>query len=198
MEEAEILLDNLLEFCSFYVNKDYNKDKSSEDLLGAAELEWSGRLQDIFHNTSMPKNTQDMPPLLKDVMAKFNSQHDFKVNSLNIKNSLKMKVLKYCFGNSNLVRVFKHYMKHQVSQSQAAKYLTEGTSITVQEMADKMGSRLHEMVVNEKEKKQRDKDQRSLEAEKEGIRRQLERRLVEEESPGKSNLLIITYFEQLF
>ena len=46
-------------------------------------------------------------------------------------------------------------MKHQVGQSQATKQLTEGPSITVQEMADSMGDRLHEMVVKEKEKRQR-------------------------------------------
>lgn len=84
MEEAEILLNNLLEFCGFYVNKECNMDKSREDLLGAAEVEWCRRLQDVFHNTSNPKNTPDMPPLLKDTMAKFNSKHEFKVLLLNL------------------------------------------------------------------------------------------------------------------
>ena len=76
-------------------------------------------------------------------------------------------------------------MKHQVNQSQAAKHLTEGPSITVQEMAESMGDRLKEMVVKEKEKKKREKDQRSLEVEKEGIKRKLERRLEEEDGHGK-------------
>ena len=75
-------------------------------------------------------------------------------------------------------------MKHQVGQSQATKQLTEGPSITVQEMADSMGDRLREMVVKEKEKKQREKDLRSLETEKEGMRRKLERRLAEEDNYG--------------
>ena len=75
-------------------------------------------------------------------------------------------------------------MKHQVSQSQATKQLTEGPSITVQEMADSMGDRLREMVVKEKEKRQREKDLRSLETEKEGMRRKLERRLAEEDNYG--------------
>ena len=75
-------------------------------------------------------------------------------------------------------------MKHQVGQSQATKQLTEGASITVQEMADSMGDRLREMVVKEKEKRQREKDLRSLETEKEGMRRKLERRLAEEDNYG--------------
>ena len=85
-----------------------------------------------------------------------------------------------------MLRVFKFYMNHHVSQSQAAKHLTEGEIITVQEMAS-MGDRLKEMVAKEKEKKQRAKDQRSLEMEKEGIQRKLERRLVEEEGHGNQN-----------
>ena len=76
-------------------------------------------------------------------------------------------------------------MKHQVNQSQAVKYLTKGASITVQEMADSMGDRLQDLVVKEKEKKQKEKDLRSLEVEKEGLRRQLERHLEEKESFGK-------------
>ena len=75
-------------------------------------------------------------------------------------------------------------MKHQVGQSQATKQLTEGPSITVQEMADSMGDRLREMVVKEKEKRQREKDLRSLETEKEGMRKKLERRLAEEDNYG--------------
>ena len=42
MEEAEVLLDNLLQFCGFYANWESNQDKSREDLVGAAGLEWSG------------------------------------------------------------------------------------------------------------------------------------------------------------
>ena len=78
MEEAEILLDNLLKFCGKYVKKESNKDMSREDLLGAAEVRWSGLLQVTFRNTSM-RNTQDMPDLLKDLMARFNFQHEYKV-----------------------------------------------------------------------------------------------------------------------
>ena len=83
MEEAEILLDNLLKFCGSYVKKEFNKEMSRDDLLGAAEVKWSGHLQDTFHNTSM-RNTQDMPTLLKDLMAKFNFQHEYKVILLNL------------------------------------------------------------------------------------------------------------------
>ena len=57
--------------------------------------------------------------------------------------------------------------------------------MTVQEVATSMGDKLQEMVANEKERKQKAKDQRSLETEKEGIRKQLERHLVEEEGYGK-------------
>ena len=75
-------------------------------------------------------------------------------------------------------------MKNKVGQSQATKQLTEGPSITIQEMADSMGDRLREMVVKEKEKRHREKDLRSLETEKEGMRRKLERRLAEEDNYG--------------
>ena len=75
-------------------------------------------------------------------------------------------------------------MKNKVGQSQATKQLTEGPSITIQEMADSMGDRLREMVVKEKEKRQREKDLRSLETEKEGMQRKLERRLAEEDNYG--------------
>ncbi len=75
-------------------------------------------------------------------------------------------------------------MKNKVGQSQATKQLTEGPSITIQEMADSMGDRLREMVVKEKEKRQREKDLRSLETEKEGMRKKLERRLAEEDNYG--------------
>ena len=95
-----------------------------------------------------------------------------------------MSYFKYCFGNGNLKREFDIYMKHRAGQSQATKQLTEGTSISVQEMADKMGDRLREIMVKEKETKQRKKDLRSLETEKEGIQRKLERRLAEEEGYG--------------
>lgn len=67
--------------------------------------------------------------------------------------------------------------------------------MTVQEMATSMGDKLQEMVANENERKQKAKDQRSLETEKEGIRKQLERRLVEEESYGKQES--ITNLEQI-
>ena len=79
-------------------------------------------------------------------------------------------------------------MKHQANQSQAAKHLTEGESITVQEMADSTGNRLRELVVKEKERKQRAKDQISLEIEKEGIKRKLDRVLEEEEGYGNQNI----------
>ena len=79
MEEAEILLDNLLEFCGFFANLETNKDKSLEQLVGSAEVEWCSRLQEIFHNAAKRRNTQDMDTLVKDLMAKFNRQHEYKV-----------------------------------------------------------------------------------------------------------------------
>ena len=48
--------------------------------MGPAEVEWTKRLEEIFHNATKTKNTQDMPALLKELMAKFNAQHDFKVD----------------------------------------------------------------------------------------------------------------------
>ena len=80
MDEAETLLGNLCDFCGFFVNSESNKDKTREELLGSAEVEWLTRLQMIFHNATIIQNTQDMPALLKEVMAKFNSQHEFKVS----------------------------------------------------------------------------------------------------------------------
>ena len=80
MEEAETLLDNLYEFCGFFGNWESNRDKSREELLGSAEVEWLTRLQMIFHNATIAQNNQHMPPLVKEVLARFNSQHEFKVN----------------------------------------------------------------------------------------------------------------------
>ena len=80
MEEADILLDNLLEFCGFYATLESNQDKSKEELMGSAEVEWTGRLQTIFHNAAILKRTQDMHTLIKDVLSKFNDKHDYKVN----------------------------------------------------------------------------------------------------------------------
>lgn len=80
MEEAETLLDNLYEFCGFFVNWESNIGKSREELLGSAEVEWLTRLQMIFHNATIAQNNQQMPPLVKEVLARFNSQHEFKVN----------------------------------------------------------------------------------------------------------------------
>ena len=79
MEEAETLRGNLFEFCGFFVDFECNQGKSREELLGAAEVEWTTRLQMIFHNIAITKNTQDMPHLLKATLAKFNSQHEYKV-----------------------------------------------------------------------------------------------------------------------
>ena len=87
-------------------------------------------------------------------------------------------------------------MKHRDNQSQAAKHLLEGPSITVQEMADSMGDKVRKMALKEKEKKQRDKDERSLETERDGIKRKLERQLVEEEE-GNLILEIFINIEQL-
>ena len=80
LEEAKILLKNLYEFCSLFAAWETNQDKSPEELVGPAEVEWTKRLEELFHNTSKKKNSMDMPPLLKEVMSKFNAQHDFKVD----------------------------------------------------------------------------------------------------------------------
>lgn len=80
LEEAKILLKNLYQCCGFFAAKDCNLDKSPEELVGLFEVEWTKRLEEIFHNASKARNTQDMLPLLKEVMAKFNAKHDFKVN----------------------------------------------------------------------------------------------------------------------
>ena len=80
MEEAEILLDNLLDFCGFYAKLESNKEKSKEELVGSAEVEWTGRLQEVFHNATKLRKTQDMHVLVKDVLSKFNHKHDYKVN----------------------------------------------------------------------------------------------------------------------
>ena len=80
LEEARVLLDNLCQFCSIFVNRSNNRQKTAEELIGPAEMEWTKRLLEIFNNLYKARNTQDMPPLLKQVMSKFNNQHEFKVN----------------------------------------------------------------------------------------------------------------------
>ena len=79
LEESQILLKNLLQFCALYANWGTNLGKSPEELIGPAEVEWTLILEEIFRNTKKEKNTQDMPPLLKEVMSKFNAQHEYKV-----------------------------------------------------------------------------------------------------------------------
>ena len=80
LEEAKILLKNQCQFCSIFAARESNCDKSPEELLGLVELEWTSKLQVLFHNASQARNAQDFPPLLKETMLKFNAQHDFKVN----------------------------------------------------------------------------------------------------------------------
>ena len=81
-------------------------------------------------------------------------------------------------------------MQHHENQSGSAQHLTEGTTMTVQEMAISMGDKVQKMVAKDKEEKEKAKDRRSMEIEKEGIRKQLERRLDEEEkdSYGKPSI----------
>ena len=79
LEESQILLKNLLQFSGIYANWETNLGKSPEELIGPVEVEWTRKLEEIFHNAKKEKNTQDMPPLLKQVMSKFNAQHEFKV-----------------------------------------------------------------------------------------------------------------------
>lgn len=80
LEEANILVRNLYQFCSIFAARESNVDTPVEDLIGLAEVEWTHKLAVLFFNASQDKNTQDMPPLLKETMAKFNAQHEFKVN----------------------------------------------------------------------------------------------------------------------
>lgn len=80
LEDAETLLANLVEFCSIFANLDSNKDKSPAVLLGLAEVAWTTKLQMIFHNQTITQNTMDMPPRLKELMSKFNANHDYEVN----------------------------------------------------------------------------------------------------------------------
>lgn len=80
LEEAKVLVENLYQFCSIFAARESNLEKSNEDLVGLAEVEWTYKLQVLFHNASQARNTQDMPPLLKETMSKFNDQHEFKVN----------------------------------------------------------------------------------------------------------------------
>ena len=79
LEEARILQKNLCQFCSIFAARESNRDKSPEELIGMVEVEWTHKLQDLFHNASQARNAQDMPPLLKNTMSKFNAKHDFKV-----------------------------------------------------------------------------------------------------------------------
>ena len=80
LEEAKILVGNLYQFCSIFAARETNLEKSKEDLIGMAEVEWTYKLQDLFHNASQARNTQDMPPLLKETLSKFNNQYEFKVH----------------------------------------------------------------------------------------------------------------------
>ena len=85
LEESRVLLDNLCQCCRFFANESYNRQKTAEELIGPAEMKWTKRLLEIFNNLYKARNTQDMPPLLKEVMSKFNNQHEFKVNLHNLR-----------------------------------------------------------------------------------------------------------------
>ena len=80
LEEANILVRNLYQFCSIFAARESNLEKSKEDLIGLAEVEWTHKLAVLFFNAGQEKNAQDMPALLKETMAQFNVEHDFKVN----------------------------------------------------------------------------------------------------------------------
>ena len=81
MKEAETLLENLCQFCSKFRNKVFNKGKLPNEMLGPAEVAWTTSIQGIFKNIHAKKRTMDLDPRVKELMSKFNAQHEFKVFS---------------------------------------------------------------------------------------------------------------------
>lgn len=80
MDEAETLLENLLQYCPIYAQECEGEDCSIEDLRGKVEMNWMEKIANIFRNAHNEQNTQDMAPRLLNLLARFNTKEDFKVN----------------------------------------------------------------------------------------------------------------------
>ena len=80
MDEAETLLENILQYCQIYAEECEDEDCSIEDLRGRVEMNWTEKIVNIFRNAHNEHNTQDMEARLIRLLSRFNAKEDFKVN----------------------------------------------------------------------------------------------------------------------
>ena len=146
IDEAETMLENLLQFCPIYAGEEENEDKSIEDLRGMVEMEWTNKIIEVFLNAKKEQKTQDMAERLIDLLSKFNAKEDFK----------------YFFGNEHLERNFKKYAKFKEDQLEAAEAHGKG-GISAEEARNQLVEKTNELCRLEDIKKQRKKDKESAE-----------------------------------
>lgn len=84
MEDAEILIQNLVDQCCFAPNMSKYESVPSEELKILIEKDWIERLAQIFDNASKIGNTQGLPSVFTELLATFNEKQveegeDFKV-----------------------------------------------------------------------------------------------------------------------
>ena len=146
INEAETLLENLLQFCQIYAARRENEGKSIEELRGMVEMNWTDKIIEVFLNAKKEQKTQDMSPRLLDLLSKFNAKEEFK----------------YCFVNEHLQRNFENYTDFKEDQIEAAKaHGKEG--ISAEEAQNKLIEITKELCRLEDVKKQRKKDKISAE-----------------------------------
>ena len=80
MEECDVLKNNLLEYCSILRFEDENHRLDDEDLLGLAEKNWTEKLGSLINNLQNENLTTDFGERMKDLFARFNAKHHFKVH----------------------------------------------------------------------------------------------------------------------
>ena len=81
MEEAQVLIRNLLQLCTILGNHEAVKDYSEEEMIGVAELQWTSRLACLTHTLQSEQSTSDVNDRLKFIFGNFNKLHDFKVST---------------------------------------------------------------------------------------------------------------------
>ena len=84
MEDAEILIQNLMEQCCIAPNMTKYKLVPSDELKIIIENDWIERIAQIFDNASKIANTQGLPSVFTELLATFNEKQveegeDFKV-----------------------------------------------------------------------------------------------------------------------
>ena len=78
MEEAQELYRNLMEYCSFLTYEDKVADKTDQEKIGIAEIDWTEKLLDVIKTL---QRANDCSERLKHLLAAFNFKHQYEVIS---------------------------------------------------------------------------------------------------------------------